>query len=93
MSLFCPRGLIFFVFWWPGAPILDAVGILFGFRGALGALIAAPLVSLEGFRKKPAPQYCIAGTLCWKIVQNGAPKKVTHAFWVPLGILFAGVPP
>ena len=41
MALFRPRALIFFVFWCPGAPIFDAVGLLFGFRGALGALIAA----------------------------------------------------
>ena len=62
MALFRPRAFIFFVFLCPGAPIFDALGLLFGFRGALGALIAAPLVSLEGCRKKPAPQYCIAGT-------------------------------
>ena len=94
MSLFRLRVLIFFVFWWPGAPILDALGLLFGFRGVLGALIAALLVSLEGCRKKPAPQYCIAGTLCWKMVQKGTPKVYVcpaflGTFWGPF---FRGTP-
>ena len=95
MSVFRPRALIFFILGWPGAPILDAVGLLFGFRGALGALIAASLVSLEGCRKKPAPQYCIAGTLWWKMVQKGVPKVypglvVLGTFWGPCS---QGYPP
>ena len=94
ISLFRPRGLIFFVLGWPGAPIFDAVGLLFGFRGALGALIAAPLVSLEGCRKKPAPQYCTVGTFWWKIVQKGVPKVyarlvILGTFWGPF---FRGTP-
>ena len=94
MSRFRPRAVIFFVFGWPGAPIFDAVGLLFGFRGALGALIAAPLVFLEGCRKKLAPQHCTVGTFWWKMVQKGAPpKKSPLSFWDLLGTLFSGVPP
>ena len=94
IALFCPRALIFFVFGWPGAPIFDAVGLLFGFRGALGALIAAPLVSLEGCRKKLAPQHCTVGTFWWKMVQKGGQKVcVWRAFLGPFGdLVFRGTP-
>ena len=94
MSLFCPSALIFFVFWCPGAPIFDALGLLFGFRGALGALIAAPLVSLEGCRKKLAPQCCIAGPFWWKMApKRGPKKKVPIVFWAHFGdLFFSGTP-
>ena len=94
MSLFRPGALIFFVFGWPGAPIFDAVGLLFGFRGPLGALIAAPLVFLEGCRKKLAPQCCTVGTFWWKIVQKGAQKWSVYAFILgPFGdLVFRGTP-
>ena len=94
MSLFRLRALIFFVFCWPGAPILDALGLLFRSWGALGALIAAPLVFLEGCRKKLAPQCCTVGTFWWKMApKRGSKKKITAGFWGLFGdLVFRGTP-
>ena len=74
ISLLRPRALIFFILGWPGASILDAVGLLFGFRDPLGLSLLHRWCPLKVAEKKPAPQYCIAGTLWWKIIQKGVPK-------------------
>ena len=70
-------------------------GLLFGFRGPLGALIAALPVSLGRLQKKACPTRLHSRYI---VLENG-PKRTPKwsgsacPFWAPFGMLFAGVPP